>query len=53
MLNGYTTYSAALGLLGLAIYKWTEQDYAGAVEAFLGALAAFGLRRAVSSVGNK
>ncbi len=50
---GFATYLAAAGLLGYALYQVSIQDYPGAVQSFLAALAAFGIRRAVSNEGVK
>lgn len=47
-LKGYKTYIAAVGLLGLAVYQASQADYFGAVQSLMGALAAFGLRSAIS-----
>ncbi|MDX2035965.1 MAG: hypothetical protein SFX72_04890 [Isosphaeraceae bacterium] len=45
--NGYKTYIAAVGLLGLAVYELSMGDVTKAAETFLAALAAAGLRHAV------
>jgi hypothetical protein len=48
LLNGYKTYIAALGLVGLAVYQVSQGEYDQAVQSFLGALAAAGLRSAIA-----
>jgi hypothetical protein len=48
VLNGYKTYLAATGLVGLAIYQASTSQYEQAVQSFLAALAAAGLRHAVA-----
>ena len=48
-LNGYKTYLAAAGLLGLAIYQASQGDYPAAVQSVLAALAAAGLRNAITT----
>jgi hypothetical protein len=47
-LQGKKTYIAAAGLFGLALYKASEQDWAGAWLAFTQGLAAAGLRAAIA-----
>lgn len=47
-MSGYKTYLAAAGLAGLAVYQFSQGDYAKAVETAMAALAAAGLRHAVS-----
>jgi len=42
-LEGYRTYIAAVGLLGLAVYLFTQGDYTQAVSNLSIALAALGL----------
>ena len=48
--SGWKTYAAAAGLFGLALYLVTKQppDYLGAWQTLMAALAAAGLRHAVS-----
>lgn len=46
--DGWKTYSAAIGLLALAVYQSTQKQYDLAAQSFLAALAAFGLRQAVA-----
>ena len=48
LLDGYKTYIAAVGLIGLALYQATVGQYDQAIQSFLGALAALGLRSAIS-----
>lgn len=42
------TYLAAIGLVGLAVYNLSVADYTSAITHFLAALAAAGLRSAVT-----
>ena len=46
-LEGYKTYIAAIGLLGLAVYQASESRFSEAAQSFLAALALFGLRSAI------
>lgn len=46
--QGYKTYVAALGLLGLALYQASLGEFETAAQAFLAALAAAGLRDAIA-----
>lgn len=48
VLPGWKTYLAAAGLLGLALYQFSEGNAAGAWQSIMAALAAFGLRQAVA-----
>ena len=48
--TGYRTYLAALGLLGLSVYQLSEGQVQPAIQSFLAALAAFGIRQAVSNL---
>lgn len=48
MLKGYKTYIAAAGLVCLAVYQATTGDFNTALQTFLGALAAFGIRNAIN-----
>lgn len=50
LLNGYKTYIAAAGLMGLALYQFSQGQVEQAVQSFLGALAAFGIRNALRNV---
>jgi hypothetical protein len=47
-LSGYKTYVAGVGLFGLAIYQVSTGDYQTAMQSFLAALAAVGLRHAIA-----
>lgn len=47
-LAGYRTYIAAAGLLGLALYQLSQGDATTAFQSLMAALAAFGLRAALS-----
>ena len=44
---GYKTYIAAFGLIGLSIYQLSQNDVGPAVQSFMGALAALGVRVAI------
>ena len=48
LLDGWKTYGAAIGLLGLAIYQFSAKDYAAGLQSLFAALAAFGLRQAIA-----
>lgn len=48
ILPGWKTYIAAAGLVGLAVYQFSEGDIAAAWQSLMAGLAAFGLRVAVS-----
>lgn len=48
LLNGYKTYLAAVGLIGLAIYHASIGEIEAATQAILAALAAAGLRDAIA-----
>lgn len=50
LINGYKTYLAAAGLFGMAVYQFSLGQYDQATQTFLSALAAAGLRHAVSKV---
>jgi len=50
LLNGYKTYLAAVGLFGLALYQFSQGQVEQAVQSFLGALAAVGIRNALKNV---
>lgn len=47
-LSGYKTYIAAVGLAGLALYQLSQAQFELAMQSFLAALAAAGLRDAVA-----
>ncbi len=49
LFSGFRTYIAAAGLVGLAVYQFSQGDTAGALQNVLAALAAFGLRQAVAT----
>lgn len=51
MLNGWKTYIAAVGLLGLAVWNFSQADYQTGMTNFLAALAAFGIRSAMARAG--
>lgn len=51
--KGFRTYIAAAGLLGLALYQFSEGQYEVAAQSFLAALAAFGLREAIKTNSTK
>lgn len=51
-LNGFKTYLAAAGMLGLALFQFSTGDYATAWQSMMGALAAFGLRVAIANAVN-
>jgi hypothetical protein len=48
LVDGSKTYLAALGLAGLALYQASQGDYPSAAQSFLAALAAAGLRHAIT-----
>jgi hypothetical protein len=52
-LSGWKTYLAAAGLVGLAIYQVSQGQVELAIQSFLAALAAVGLRSAISTTGSK
>lgn len=47
-LDGYKTYLAGAGLIGLAIYQFSQGQVEQAITTFLAGLAAFGLRHAIT-----
>jgi hypothetical protein len=47
-LDGYKTYVAAAGLIGLALFQFSSGDYPAAWQSMMAGLAAFGLKHAVS-----
>lgn len=49
ILTGYKTYLAAAGLLGLALYQFSQGQVELAIQSLLGAMAAFGLRQALNA----
>ena len=48
ILKGYKTYIAAVGLVGLAVWQFSQGQVELGVQSLLAALAAFGLRRALA-----
>ena len=52
LLNGYKTYIAALGLVGLAIYQISVGEYNMALQSILAGLAAAGLRSDMAKVNS-
>jgi hypothetical protein len=50
LLSGYKTYVAAIGLVGLAVYQFSQGQIDTGVQSLLAALAAAGLRHAVTKV---
>lgn len=46
--DGYKTYIAAVGLAALAVYQFSIGDVPSAVQSVMAALAAAGLRNAIS-----
>jgi hypothetical protein len=46
-LNGYKTYIAAIGLFGLAVYQFSQDQIVEGVQSILAGLAAAGLRQAI------
>lgn len=51
LLAGYRTKLAALGLVGLALYQFTQGDMTTAWQSLMAALAAYGLRKAQEGKG--
>ncbi len=47
-LSGFKTYIAAAGLIGLALYQLSVEQYATALQSFLAGLTAMGLRHAIA-----
>ncbi len=52
-LDGWKTYLAAAGLVGLALYQVSTADYLTAWQTFMAALAVLGIRHAVAKEGVK
>lgn len=52
LVNGYKTYIAAAGLMGLSMYQVSAGQYDQASQTFLAALAAAGLRSAIAKQAN-
>lgn len=53
MFNGYKTYLAVAGLLGLALYEFSQGHVDLSFQSLMGALAAFGLRQAINGPQGK
>ncbi len=49
MLNGYKTYIAVAGLVGLAVYQFSIGQIEAGFQSLLAAAAAAGLRNAISN----
>lgn len=49
LLDGYKTYVAAIGLVGLSVYQFSQGQFDQGTQSLLAALAAFGLRHAISN----
>lgn len=47
---GFKTYLACAGLIGLALYQFSQGQIEQASQSFLAALAAYGLRSALKNV---
>jgi hypothetical protein len=47
-LDGFKTYLAAAGMFGLALYQFSAGDYQTAFTSLMAALAAVGIKHAVS-----
>jgi hypothetical protein len=50
VLNGYKTYIAAAGLLGLSLFQFSTGQVAPAIQTLLSALAMAGLRSAIGQI---
>lgn len=50
LLTGWKTYLAAAGLAGLALYQVSVGQFESAMQSFLAAVAAFGLRSAMRNI---
>jgi hypothetical protein len=48
ILPGFKTYFSAVGLIGLAVYQFSQNDYASALQSLLAGIAAFGVRSALA-----
>jgi hypothetical protein len=46
-LKGYKTYVAAVGLIGLSVYQFSNNDFPNAYQSLMAGLAAFGIRSAI------
>lgn len=49
VLSGYKTYIAAIGMVGLAFYQFSQGQIDAAFQSLFAGLAAFGLRSAVAN----
>ena len=49
LVDGYKTYIAATGLIGLALYQVSMGQYDQAIQSFMAGLAAAGLRSAITN----
>jgi hypothetical protein len=49
-LSGYKTYLSAIGLVGLAVYQFSQGDLTTAIQSSLAAVAASGLRHAIAKL---
>jgi hypothetical protein len=47
-MSGWKTYTAAAGLIGLAIYQATQGQYDQAIQSLMAGIAALGLRHAIA-----
>jgi hypothetical protein len=50
LLSGYKTYLAAVGLVGLAVYQVSQGQIETALQSFLAAATATGLRHAMAKL---
>lgn len=48
ILDGYKTYIAAAGLIGLAVYQASQGDLQSAIQSVIAAFGLFGVRHAIS-----
>jgi len=51
MLNGWKTYIAAIGLVGLAVHQFSIGDFNMGWTNLMAALATFGVRNAMARAG--
>jgi hypothetical protein len=49
-LEGFKTYIAAAGMVGLAVYQFSQGEYAAAWTSLMAALGAVGIRSAIARV---
>jgi hypothetical protein len=52
LINGYKTYIAAIGLVGLAVYQFSLGQFENGYQSILAAMTAAGLRHAIAKVSN-